>query len=258
MAQHRPLRPEVTAVTLLDQHDPTPIYVQISRYLRRKIVAGEYPNGTTIPSEADLEHLFGTTRGTIRNAIAVLASEGLLRQVRGKGTYVHFSPVNHSIWNFGSFTDYARSRHASPVTKVVEMVQEEHNGERVLHLVRARGISTDSRVDFLHVDHSRISLERFPGLERYDFANDSLYRALREDYDTWPDHSDLTISTVSPDTRARELLSLDEDVHCLTQIDGVIYDADDGLIEHTSVIYSPQARLRLVTTIDAANSRSAG
>jgi GntR family transcriptional regulator len=239
-------------MALLDKRDPTPIYVQISRYLRRKIVSGEYPNGTTIPSESDLEQLFGTTRGTIRNAISVLASEGLLRQVRGKGTYVHFSPVNYSIWNFGSFTDYARSRHAAPVTKVVEVVQEEESGERILRLVRARGIATDSRVDYLHIDHSRISLERFPGLEKYDFANDSLYRALREDYGTWPDRSDLTISTVSPDARARKLLSLDKGVHCLTQVDGVIYDADDQLIEHTSVIYSPRATLRLVTSIDAS------
>ncbi|MEN8115277.1 MAG: GntR family transcriptional regulator, partial [Actinomycetota bacterium] len=54
----------------------TPRYVHISQQLRGLILEGTYKPGEAIPSEAELMSMFGTARGTVRQAVDVLVSEG--------------------------------------------------------------------------------------------------------------------------------------------------------------------------------------
>ena len=82
--------------------------------------------------------------------MALLVREGLVRQVRGKGTMVSHRPVSHSVWNFGSFTELARSSGRRPVTRVIEHRIEAGD----LVLVRARGLGSAERVDWLNLDTS--------------------------------------------------------------------------------------------------------
>jgi GntR family transcriptional regulator len=227
-----------------------PLYLRIARALRRQIVSGEYSAGDAIPSEASLQEIFGTTRGTVRSALAVLVNEGLVEQVHGRGTFVRLAPVNYSIWNFGSFTDYARSRDEVPVSRVVEHEVTGEGADRVLRLVRARGLSTPTGTRFVHLDASEIPLQLFPGLDRFDFGTESLYRVMREEYGIHPARSELTIAAVQPDDAAREILRIDSAVPAVCQVNGVVFDAHDVVVDRTSVIYSPQQTLRIATTID--------
>ena len=65
--------------------EPTPRYQEIAEYLRR-LVAASRP-GDRLPSEAELCERFGVSRMTVRQAVAVLANEGLLVRRRGEGTF---------------------------------------------------------------------------------------------------------------------------------------------------------------------------
>jgi DNA-binding GntR family transcriptional regulator len=91
----------------------------------------------------------------------------------------------------------------------------------------------------------------FPGLQNHDFGADSLYRILREEYDVWPWRSEMTIGTLSPDAATREILGIEDSVHCLMKVDGLIYDSRETKIEQTSVVYSPRAALRIVASINS-------
>ncbi|MDT9046883.1 hypothetical protein RSW36_27580, partial [Escherichia coli] len=84
----------------------------------------------------------------------------------------------HNIWNFGSFTELARKQGQRPVTQVLE--HRADNGQLVL--VRARGLANGDSVTWLNVDTSELDLALYPGLDRYDFASQSLYEVLRRDY----------------------------------------------------------------------------
>jgi GntR family transcriptional regulator len=221
-------------------------------------VTGEYAAGEAIPSEAALQEMFGTTRGTVRSALSVLVNEGLVEQVHGRGTFVRLAEVNYSIWNFGSFTDYARSRDEVPVSLVVEHAVTGTKEARVLQLVRARGLSTPTGTRYIHLDASKIPLTRFPGLERYDFGAESLYRVMREDYGVHPRRSELTITAVQPDGPTRDILRIDPSVPAVCRVDGVVFDADEAVLERTSVTYSPQQTLRIATIIDGGAESSAG
>ncbi|SER88757.1 GntR family transcriptional regulator [Corynebacterium cystitidis] len=50
----------------------------IAAYLRSAIRDGVYAPGDAIPSESALCRQFGTARGTVRQAVATLRSEGLV------------------------------------------------------------------------------------------------------------------------------------------------------------------------------------
>lgn len=68
----------------------TPLYVQLANVLRDRIRRGEIPVGRRLPSQAELEVETGgiVSRRTIKSALEVLADEGLVQGVQGKGVFV--------------------------------------------------------------------------------------------------------------------------------------------------------------------------
>lgn len=56
--------------------------------LRSEIAAGRWPVGERIPNEATLVEMLGVSRGTVREAVRALVSQGLLETRQGSGTYV--------------------------------------------------------------------------------------------------------------------------------------------------------------------------
>lgn len=84
----------------IDGDLPTPLYHQIYVLLREKIISGAYPDGSLIPSEHELEKMFGVSRITAKRALDELASEGLVSRRRGRGTTVTFkSPSSSAAGN---------------------------------------------------------------------------------------------------------------------------------------------------------------
>lgn len=83
-----------------------PLYYQISNILRRKIFNSDYESRKPIPSEDALAEQHGVSRITIRQALHVLETEGLITRHRGRGTFVSENLVNLSIPRFtGSIED---------------------------------------------------------------------------------------------------------------------------------------------------------
>lgn len=72
----------------VDLMGPDPIYLQIAADIRQRIESGEYPPSRAVPSEMDMCEMYEVSRNTVRRAVRLLNAEGVLRTVRGKGTYV--------------------------------------------------------------------------------------------------------------------------------------------------------------------------
>jgi GntR family transcriptional regulator len=68
-------------------HPERPRYRLVADELRRRILAGAIPPGSLLPSEPTLIAEFGVSRGTVREAIALLRAEGLVVTEHGRGTY---------------------------------------------------------------------------------------------------------------------------------------------------------------------------
>lgn len=67
---------------------PIPRYLQVASAIRRRIEDGHWGANSKISTLAELEEEFRVARVTVRQAIELLESEGLLRRVQGKGTFV--------------------------------------------------------------------------------------------------------------------------------------------------------------------------
>lgn len=60
----------------------------MTKQLRDRVISGEWPPGTLLPSEAHLRHEYGVGIATLRRAVAALRTEGLVDVERGYGTRV--------------------------------------------------------------------------------------------------------------------------------------------------------------------------
>src|SRR5205823_4758094 len=71
-----------------------PYFEQVKDLLRRKIVSGHFKADGIIPDERALAAELRISRMTVRRAVVELTTEGLLKRVRGKGTFVRgaFAP----------------------------------------------------------------------------------------------------------------------------------------------------------------------
>ena len=72
----------------VDLWGPEPLYVQIAGVLRGRIQDGSYPPRRALPTPDTLAAEFNVSRNTVRAALAMLTSEGMVQGVKGKGTYV--------------------------------------------------------------------------------------------------------------------------------------------------------------------------
>lgn len=65
-----------------------PLYVNVYDELLLQISKGEYPADSRLPSEPDLAKQLGVSRATLRQALALLQDDGLIRNIHGKGNFV--------------------------------------------------------------------------------------------------------------------------------------------------------------------------
>jgi DNA-binding GntR family transcriptional regulator len=65
-----------------------PVYQQVADSLRRMIAAGELPPGAQLPTEKELSEKFDAARATVRQGLAALVNEGLIRSARPRGYFV--------------------------------------------------------------------------------------------------------------------------------------------------------------------------
>lgn len=66
-----------------------PLYYQLAGVLREQILSGRFATGDRIPTEAELVADYGVSRITVRQALASLEHEGLVRREVGRGTFVN-------------------------------------------------------------------------------------------------------------------------------------------------------------------------
>jgi GntR family transcriptional regulator len=65
-----------------------PRYIQLADLFRQRVDKGIWPPGSTLPSIEQLMVQLDVARVTVRQAIALLAGEGVLSPQRGRGTFV--------------------------------------------------------------------------------------------------------------------------------------------------------------------------
>jgi GntR family transcriptional regulator len=82
-------------MALIDRSSPIPLYHQLKQILLDRIGAKEWQPGDLIPSELELQEIYGLSRTTVRQTLAELVTAGHLDRQRGRGTFVAAPKIAH-------------------------------------------------------------------------------------------------------------------------------------------------------------------
>lgn len=103
----------------------TPLYYRIYCSLRERIESQEFKSGDLLPTEPELERLFGSSRSPVRQALSLLESEGLIVRRPGKGTFVAFFDEEMELWlNFSPFRRHFRKGKNKTVSRTLSVTAE--------------------------------------------------------------------------------------------------------------------------------------
>lgn len=80
------------------------LWRQIADRLRQDIASGTFDETGRLPPELDLAGRFGVNRHTVREAIAALVREGVLRSEQGRGTFIQQG--RHFLYPIGAKTRF--------------------------------------------------------------------------------------------------------------------------------------------------------
>jgi len=163
-----------------------PRYAQLYRHLSAAIADGRLEPRSQLPPERDLADLAGVSRVTVRQAVSKLASDGLIDQRRGAGSFIRAQGprLEHALSTLTSFTDYMLARGKTSTSVVLSRglflpTPDESialgvaSADRVARVERLR--SADGTP--MAVERSTLPTDILPAPER---VNTSLYALLRE------------------------------------------------------------------------------
>lgn len=201
--------------------------------------------GDKLPSESDYSKQYGVARSTVQKALKDLENLQLIERIQGKGSFVKYNQPKIDIINYKGFSDFASQIGNTPVTKTI---QQNVNSDNILYLKRMRGIKNKKEMIWLTLDESELDLSKYPGLEKYDFEDNSLYEILRNDYQIFPTKADISANAVSSKKSISDLFKIKEGTPLL-QMEGDIYDTNNDIVEHVCVTYSKQSNFKFVVGI---------
>ncbi|MDO4478613.1 MAG: GntR family transcriptional regulator [Lachnospiraceae bacterium] len=168
---------------------PVPLYYTIIEYLMREIEDGLIGPDESIKSERELMEQFGMSRTTVRKALDVMVNEGYLYRIQGKGTFVAKKKREHGLNVFVSNSEEIKAQGHVPSYKVIscEVVNPRPSVARKLGISEEEKIFRLERVLYsddepVNITISHIPYKYVPGLARIDFAKNSLYNVLENDY----------------------------------------------------------------------------
>lgn len=146
------------------------------------------PVGSSTPSERQLAEETGVSRMTARRAIDELVREGLLTREVGRGTFVARPAVSVPL-QLTSFTEDMRARGYAPSSRLLHLggIPATEQVAAVLRIPVGAEVVLLSRLRLadgmpMAIERSHLRADLFPGLDRYDFGSESLYRVLTEEY----------------------------------------------------------------------------
>ena len=221
----------------LQSVSPSPLYHQLMQRIADDIEKGNYPVGSRIPPEHELEETYQVSRVTVRRALAELTAEGLLERKQGKGTFVSTPRISQDLKSIHSFHDSCKMNGVKAGTRVVHVTEMDADATDIADLNLRQGDRVVETLRVRSADGEPVALEKNHFSTVYSYLenenlNGSLYNVLR-DYGVEPKQATHDISMTFATEAQAKLLNI-ETGSPLMRLKEVVYD-QKGRPLHNSV-----------------------
>ncbi|HFU4054058.1 TPA: trehalose operon repressor [Streptococcus suis] len=213
-------------------------YQEIYNDLKEKIRTNIYPAERSLPTEQQLQEMYGVSRDTVRKALAMLTEGGLIQKVQGRGSMVLKQEIlNFPVSGLTSYQELTASLHLSSQTEVVSLDMLTVNSSlasltgfepfsKVWKVVRTRSI--DGKISVVDTDY--LAVELVPDLT-IEIAEKSIYQYLEGSLGLDIAYAQKEI-TVEPTSREeRDLMQSQDDY--LVLIKSRVYLGDTRQFQYT-------------------------
>ena len=205
-------------MNIVDPNNPIPKYLQISDWLRESILLGRYKTGEKLPSEIVLAKMCGVNRNTLRQAIGELTAQGMLKKVKGIGTFVTAPEplaMRHKLNRISSFSKEMNRAGIHEKTRLLEKGLAIppagvtrglalSSGQRVIFIRRLR---TGDHLPLIY-EETYLPVDVFDGLLEMDLTG-SLYDIFTHRFQVELARCEQTIRAVNLNRKVASLLELE-------------------------------------------------
>ncbi|MDB5536516.1 MAG: transcriptional regulator [Devosia sp.] len=195
------------------------LVARVANALREQILSGQLVPGAKLVPEAELAKHLGISRPSLREAIRILAREGLILVKHGVGTFVSkdTKPMLGSLELMRSMTDLIRAAGGEPSYRdlVITQIEPSTSTAGELEIDADAQVGLISRVRLID-DTPFVVAKEYVVLDDYrrnfealsKFEGGSLYAFLRQDFGVTVSHSKARISAVAADGHMAQVLGL--------------------------------------------------
>ena len=221
-------------------------YLIIYNEIVEKIKNNELEPGTLLPSENDLKEQYETSRETIRKALNLLAQNGYIQKVRGKGSIViDMGKFDFPVSGLVSFKELAEKMGGKSKTIVKELSllskpdsyvrqQLQLTGkDQVWNVVRIREIAGKKII----LDKDYLVKKHIPHLTE-EICADSIYQYIENVLNLKISFAKKESIVEEPTEEDRALLDL-EGFHNIVVIKNYVYLEDASLFQYTESRHRP-------------------
>lgn len=216
----------------IDRESPVPVYFQVAADLKLRISNGEWEVNGQLASESELIEQYDISRVTLRQALAELEKDGIIKRSRGKRAVINQNPsqfiheLKYSLVNGKYETESDHPMHAEMLD--VKIIPEPYDfvadalklkkGQTALYFKRL--FYCDNKP--IAIGRSWVPYDLVPNLEKEGFINNSLTQTISERYHLNVVHVDDILETVRASLADSQLLNSTYDTP-LISIKGLSY-----------------------------------
>ncbi len=239
----------------VDVHGEGLRYATVFHRLETDILTGRLAPGERLAPERELGARLGVARNTLRRALSLLESRGLV-EPQGRRGWVVTAVLTERVDGPQGLTDWG-ARHGFLITSSVRTSRIRRataaeaarlrvaTGAAVFELERVRLVDGVPLSLDRSILHPRLAL----GLGEVDFSTASLYATLRDRAGVVPSRVDVVLRAVRADRPAAELLEMEEG-GALLELSETVFDQYGEPFE-TATLFNRGDRYAFGTTLTA-------
>ena len=229
-----------------------PLHTQLRDVLRARILDGEYPQGSQMPSESELGTLFRVSRITVRQALGDLQKEGLIFKIHGKGTFVAKPKTFQNVSTLQGLAESMTGRGFEVINRLRSFRFIPADKLVAERLVEGEAVAQIKRVRLINREPVSLEITYLPKalgerLEKADLVTRDIFLILENDCALSLGHADLAIDAVLADSDLTQALEV-EPGSPIMRIERLTHDADGRPLDFEHLYYRGDAfqyRLRI-------------